>query len=68
MIGAAGELGYFSAYIRLREPGKSKDKVECKVTDSRAMGLAAPWYYRGETSMVIDPLLSWRESIGRKRS
>ena len=31
--------------------------------DSRAMGMAAPWYRRGGTSVkVIDPLLSWRES------
>ncbi|RRT42128.1 hypothetical protein B296_00021621 [Ensete ventricosum] len=28
MLGAAGELDYFSAHIRLREPGKSKDKAE----------------------------------------
>ncbi|RRT59775.1 hypothetical protein B296_00014360 [Ensete ventricosum] len=28
MIRAAGELDYFSAHIRLREPGKSKDKVD----------------------------------------
>ncbi|RZS22379.1 hypothetical protein BHM03_00055155 [Ensete ventricosum] len=28
MIGAAGELDYFSAYIRLREPDKSEDKVD----------------------------------------
>ncbi|RWV81677.1 hypothetical protein GW17_00056882 [Ensete ventricosum] len=28
MIGAAGELDYFSAHIRLREPDKSKDKAE----------------------------------------
>ncbi|RWW54821.1 hypothetical protein BHE74_00038576 [Ensete ventricosum] len=28
MIGVAGELDYFSAYIRLREPDKSKDKAE----------------------------------------
>ncbi|RWW64653.1 hypothetical protein BHE74_00028091 [Ensete ventricosum] len=49
MIGAAGELDYFSAYIRLREPDKSEDKAERD--------------FRG----VIDPLLSWRESIGRKR-
>ncbi|RWV98417.1 hypothetical protein GW17_00038737 [Ensete ventricosum] len=103
MIGAAGELDCFSAHIRLREPGKSEDKVEkanvvgrgeeattspvglsypkakrrlerrwtrssttvpqrriyrsrrkrcrCKSTDSRAMGLAAPWYRRGGTSV-----------------
>ncbi|RWW71280.1 hypothetical protein BHE74_00021006 [Ensete ventricosum] len=53
MIGAAGELDYFSAHIRLREPGKSEDKAEkgrkCKATDSRAMGLAAPWYRKGGT-------------------
>ncbi|RZS04314.1 hypothetical protein BHM03_00034636 [Ensete ventricosum] len=51
MIGAAGELDCFSAYIRLREPDKSEDKAECKATDSRAMGLAAPWYRRGRTSV-----------------
>ncbi|RRT47025.1 hypothetical protein B296_00042242 [Ensete ventricosum] len=43
------------AHIRLREPDKSEDKAEkrrrCKTTDSRAMGLAAPWYRRGRTSM-----------------
>ncbi|RZS24834.1 hypothetical protein BHM03_00057947 [Ensete ventricosum] len=49
MIGAAGELDCFSAHIRLRELGKSEDKAECKSTDSRAMGLAAPWYRRGGT-------------------
>ncbi|RRT35225.1 hypothetical protein B296_00029196 [Ensete ventricosum] len=46
---AAGELDYFSAHIRLREPGKSEDKAECKATDSSAMGLVAPWYRRGGT-------------------
>ena len=35
----------------------------CEETDSRAMGMAAPWYRRGGTSVqVIDPLLSRRES------
>ena len=35
----------------------------CEATDSSAMGMAAPWYRRGGTSVkVIDPLLSWRES------
>ena len=35
----------------------------CESTDSSAMGMAAPWYRRGGTSVkVIDPLLSWRES------
>ncbi|RWV94279.1 hypothetical protein GW17_00043202 [Ensete ventricosum] len=51
MIGAAGELDYFSAHIRLREPDKSEDKAECKATDSRAMGLAALWYHRGGASV-----------------
>ncbi|RRT31538.1 hypothetical protein B296_00057097 [Ensete ventricosum] len=51
MIGAAGELDCFSTNIRLREPDKSEDKVECKAMDSRAMGLAAPWYRRGGTSV-----------------
>ncbi|RRT64178.1 hypothetical protein B296_00010926 [Ensete ventricosum] len=47
----AGELDCFSAHIRLREPDKSKDKAEFKTTDSRAMGLAAPWYHRSGTSV-----------------
>ncbi|RRT37445.1 hypothetical protein B296_00015469 [Ensete ventricosum] len=51
MIGVAGELDYFSAHIRLREPDKSEDKAECKTTDSRAIGLATPWYRRGGTSI-----------------
>ncbi|RZS29427.1 hypothetical protein BHM03_00063158 [Ensete ventricosum] len=51
MIGAVGELDYFSAHIRLREPDKSEDKVKCKTTDIRAMGLAAPRYHRGGTSV-----------------
>ncbi|RWW22091.1 hypothetical protein GW17_00013723 [Ensete ventricosum] len=28
IIGATGELDYFSAHIHLREPGKSEDKAE----------------------------------------
>ncbi|RRT59429.1 hypothetical protein B296_00020193 [Ensete ventricosum] len=51
MIRATEELDYFSAYIRLREPGKSEDKVECKVTDSRAIGSTALWYRKGGTSV-----------------
>ena len=36
----------------------------CEATDSRAMGMAVPWYRRGGTSVqVIDPLLSRRESV-----
>ncbi|RWV78152.1 hypothetical protein GW17_00060925 [Ensete ventricosum] len=51
MIGAAGELDCFSAHIHLRESGKSEDKAECKSMDSRAMGLVAPWYRKGRTSV-----------------
>ncbi|RWW07668.1 hypothetical protein GW17_00028938 [Ensete ventricosum] len=51
MIEATGELDCFNAYICLREPDKSEDKAECKTMDSRAMGLAAPWYRRGGTSI-----------------
>ncbi|RRT53158.1 hypothetical protein B296_00018587 [Ensete ventricosum] len=51
MIRAVGELDYFSAHIRLREPDKSKDKAKCKIMHSRAMGLATPWYRRGGTSI-----------------
>ncbi|RRT49887.1 hypothetical protein B296_00031853 [Ensete ventricosum] len=51
MIKVVGELDCFSAHIRLREIGKSKDKAEYKVMDCRAMGSAAPWYRRGGTSV-----------------
>ncbi|RZS03554.1 hypothetical protein BHM03_00033743, partial [Ensete ventricosum] len=34
------------------EHGKSKDKVECEATDSRAMGLVAPWYRREGSARV----------------
>ncbi|RZR73220.1 hypothetical protein BHM03_00021591 [Ensete ventricosum] len=51
IIEAARELDCFSTHIRLREPDKSEDKAEYKTTDSRAMGLAAPWYRKGETSV-----------------
>ncbi|RWW80961.1 hypothetical protein BHE74_00010672 [Ensete ventricosum] len=40
------------------EHGKSKDKVECEATDSRAMGLVAPWYRRGRTSVELSILCS----------
>ncbi|RRT32689.1 hypothetical protein B296_00047359 [Ensete ventricosum] len=55
MIGVAGELNCFSAHIRLREPGKSEDKADTMVPQRR------------DFCGVINPLLSWRESIGRKR-
>ncbi|RRT33201.1 hypothetical protein B296_00046405 [Ensete ventricosum] len=45
------ELDCFSAHIRLKELGKSEDKVECKTTNSRAMGLATLWYCKGMTSV-----------------
>ncbi|RRT85441.1 hypothetical protein B296_00002202 [Ensete ventricosum] len=35
----------------LNRAGKSEDKAECKVTDSRVLGLAAPWYRRDKTSV-----------------
>ncbi|RWW80732.1 hypothetical protein BHE74_00010915 [Ensete ventricosum] len=49
LIEMTEELDCSSTYIRLRDPDKSKDKVERD--------------FHG----VIDPLLSWRESIGRER-
>ncbi|RWW36960.1 hypothetical protein BHE74_00057978, partial [Ensete ventricosum] len=79
MIEATGELDCFSAHICLREPGKSEDKAEGGSTDregrdadasQRIVGL---WLgstmvpQRRDFRGVIDPLLSWRESIGRKR-
>ncbi|RRT34229.1 hypothetical protein B296_00031761 [Ensete ventricosum] len=51
MIRAVGELDCSSTYIHLREIDKSEDKAECKAMDSRAMGLAIPWYHRGRTSV-----------------
>ncbi|RWW00500.1 hypothetical protein BHE74_00046705 [Ensete ventricosum] len=65
MIRATGELDCFNAHIRLREPGKSEDKVEwiyrsrrkgrrCKATDSKAMGgLATQWYRKGGTTVEL---------------
>ncbi|RZR89972.1 hypothetical protein BHM03_00017789 [Ensete ventricosum] len=49
------KLAYFSTHICLREPGKSEDKADTMVPQRRD--------FRG----VIDPLLTWRESIGHKR-
>ena len=42
---------------------REENRCKYEATDSRAMGIATPWYRKDETSMkVIDPLLSWRES------
>ncbi|RWW52428.1 hypothetical protein BHE74_00041147 [Ensete ventricosum] len=60
MIEATGELDCFNAYICLREPDKSEDKAECKTMDSRAMGLATPWYRRDETSVESSIPCSYR--------
>ncbi|RWW37645.1 hypothetical protein BHE74_00057209 [Ensete ventricosum] len=51
MVRVTRELDCFNAHIRLKEPSKSKDKVECKATDSKAMSLATLCYCRGRTSM-----------------
>ncbi|RZS14663.1 hypothetical protein BHM03_00046387 [Ensete ventricosum] len=55
MIRVTKELDYFSAYIHLREPDKLEDKADVMVSQR--------WDFHG----VIYPLLSWRESVGRKR-
>ncbi|RRT46051.1 hypothetical protein B296_00028109 [Ensete ventricosum] len=71
MTRAVGELDCFSAHIRLRELDKSEDKTKwiyrsqrkgrrCKATDSRATGLAAPWYRRGGTSVESSIPSSYR--------
>ncbi|RWW32482.1 hypothetical protein GW17_00002845 [Ensete ventricosum] len=65
MIGATGKLDYFSAYIQLREPDKLEDKAEA--TNSWAMGWQRHGIAEAELRGVIDPLLLWRESVGRKR-
>ncbi|RWW43070.1 hypothetical protein BHE74_00051309 [Ensete ventricosum] len=79
MIRAVGELNYFSAHIHLREPDKSEDKTEGRPTDRKErdadvrqqiVGLWATSVMvpqRQDFHGVIDLLLSWRESIGRKR-
>ncbi|RWW29112.1 hypothetical protein GW17_00006377 [Ensete ventricosum] len=78
----AGELDCFSAHIRLREPDKSEDKADGaqlpkskasvrKEVDSEERHSAAeadlPIAKEGMKMQVIDPVLSLRESIGRKR-
>ncbi|RZS24159.1 hypothetical protein BHM03_00057196 [Ensete ventricosum] len=40
---------------RLRRNGR-----RCKATDSRVMGSAAPWYYRGGTSVELSISCSHR--------
>ncbi|RRT74044.1 hypothetical protein B296_00005982 [Ensete ventricosum] len=78
MIGATGKLDYFSAYIQLRESDKLEDKAEggsidceerdkCRATNSWAMGWQRHGIAEAELRGVIDPLLLWRESVGRKR-
>ncbi|RWV77542.1 hypothetical protein GW17_00061613 [Ensete ventricosum] len=61
MVRVIRELDCFSAHIRLREPDKSGDKAKCKTTDSRAMGLVAPCYRRGETFVEPSILCSHGE-------
>ncbi|RZR88753.1 hypothetical protein BHM03_00016373 [Ensete ventricosum] len=58
-----------STTVSQRRIYRSRRKgYRCKATDSRAMDLATPWYRRGRDFRgVINPLLSWRESIDRKR-
>ncbi|RWW10720.1 hypothetical protein GW17_00025724 [Ensete ventricosum] len=48
MIGAARELDCSSAYIRLREPDKSKDKVE----DGTSVELLIPCSHGGRALVV----------------
>ncbi|RRT34123.1 hypothetical protein B296_00048477 [Ensete ventricosum] len=48
MIGAAGELDYFSAHIRLREPGKSEDKAE----DGTFVESSIPYSHGGRALVV----------------
>ncbi|RRT62729.1 hypothetical protein B296_00039886 [Ensete ventricosum] len=68
MFRAVGELDCSGAHIRLKQPGKSEDKVECKATDSRAMGTTAPWYRTCGTSMEL-PILCSHEgrALGHER-
>ncbi|RRT34894.1 hypothetical protein B296_00051089 [Ensete ventricosum] len=60
MVRATGEWDCSYAYIRLREPDKSKDKAEGGSTNregtqiqgnDRTIGLATPWYRKGDTSV-----------------
>ncbi|RRT53135.1 hypothetical protein B296_00050014 [Ensete ventricosum] len=48
--------------VLIKKLGKSEDKTECDAMDSSVMVLQ-----RRDIRGVIDPLLSWRESIGRER-
>ncbi|RRT64914.1 hypothetical protein B296_00041474 [Ensete ventricosum] len=65
MIRATGELDCSNAYIRLREPGKSKDKAEQWIVGHGLSSAMVP--QRRDFRGVINPILSWRESIGRER-
>ncbi|RRT55560.1 hypothetical protein B296_00006724 [Ensete ventricosum] len=61
MIGAARDLDYFSAHIRLREPGKSKDKAEStdregRDTDARQR-IVGPWVWQRHGT--ANTRLSW---------
>ncbi|RWV99275.1 hypothetical protein GW17_00037821 [Ensete ventricosum] len=41
--------GWRVGLLQSKTKTKSEDKTKCNTTDSRATGLAAPWYRRGET-------------------
>ncbi|RWV91686.1 hypothetical protein GW17_00046004 [Ensete ventricosum] len=70
-IGATRQLDCFSAYIRLREPDKSEDKADSPSSllplAAIAIAVAATPLVRRDFCGVIDPLLSWKESVGRER-
>ncbi|RWW87641.1 hypothetical protein BHE74_00003516 [Ensete ventricosum] len=87
MVRVTGELDWFSAHIRLREPDKSEDKIETakrtqwfesggrkgRGSDDKSSGAQLPKNQSCDGTVEaglpwsIDPLLSWRESIDRKR-
>ncbi|RZS06166.1 hypothetical protein BHM03_00036782 [Ensete ventricosum] len=48
MIGVTGELDYFSAYIRLREPDKLEDKAE----GGTSVESSIPCSHRGRALVV----------------
>ncbi|RRT32138.1 hypothetical protein B296_00019366 [Ensete ventricosum] len=72
MIGAAGELDYFSAHIRLREPGKLEDKADSQqlliihMIMSPSMGLAGTCTWTSSSVVYCPHMLMTKTFIQYK--
>ncbi|RWV96513.1 hypothetical protein GW17_00040766 [Ensete ventricosum] len=52
MIGATGELDYFSAYIRLRESDKSEDKADAMGRGGTSVESSIPCSHEGRALVI----------------